>query len=228
MRTLIAHTDHQLAEERARQLRMDGHDAAVALTARATALRLAELPDALVLCELDSAVQTIALLRALRAGEIPRSDAAVLVIVLGADSDDDATRYYRAGADITLPADSSPLLIAAALDALARRTIGYERSRLVRVGRLTVDRDARTAHVDQQPLRLTRLEFDLLHTLASQPGKAFTRAELTRQVWGYDPAAVGPSRTIDSTAHRLRKKLERAGAEPIPHTVRGVGWRLSS
>ena len=228
MRTLIAQTDHELAEERARQLRMDGHETVVALTARATGLRLAELPDALVLCQLESAVQTIALLRALRAGEIPRSDAAVSVMVVGADTGEDAIRYYRAGADITLPADSSLLLIGAALDALACRTSGRQRSRLVRVGSLTVDRDARTAHVEQQPLRLTRLEFDLLHTLAGQPGKAFTRAELTRQVWGYDPAAVGPSRTIDSTAHRLRKKLERAGAEPIPHTVRGVGWRLSS
>jgi DNA-binding response OmpR family regulator len=228
MRVLIADTDQQLAEEHARQLRMDGHDAAVALTARATGLRLAELPDALVLCQLDSAVQTIALLRALRAGEIPRSDAAVPVLVVGADSDQDAIRYYQAGADSTLSAASSPLLITAALDALARRTGGQPRSRRVRVGRLTIDSDARAAHVDEQPLALTRLEFDLLNTLAGQPGKAFTRAEITRQVWGYDPDAAGASRTIDSTAHRLRKKLEHAGAEPIPHTVRGVGWRLGS
>jgi DNA-binding response OmpR family regulator len=228
MRVLISHTDQQLAEERAQQLRMDGHNAAVALTAHATALRLAEQPDALVLCQFDSAVHTIALLRALRAGEIPRTDAAIPVLVVGADSDQDAIRYYQAGADGTLPAGSSPLLITAALDALGRRTGGHQRSRHVRVGRLTIDRDARTAHVDEQPLHLTRLEFDLLDTLAGQPGKAFTRAEITRQVWGYDPDAVGPSRTIDSTAHRLRKKLVHAGAEPIPHTIRGVGWRLGT
>jgi DNA-binding response OmpR family regulator len=120
----------------------------VALTAHATALKLAELPDALVLCQLDSAVYTIALLRALRAGEMPRSDAAIPVLVLGADSDQDAIRYYQAGAEITLPADSSPLLLAAALDALTRRTGGQQRSRRVRVGRLTIDRDARAAHVD--------------------------------------------------------------------------------
>ena len=53
---------------------MDGHQAVVALTAQAAGLRLAELPDVLVLCELDSPVQTITLLRALWAGEIPRSD----------------------------------------------------------------------------------------------------------------------------------------------------------
>jgi len=54
MRVLIAQADQPLAEEQARQLRMDGHHAAVALSARATGLRLAELPDALVLCGLNS------------------------------------------------------------------------------------------------------------------------------------------------------------------------------
>jgi DNA-binding response OmpR family regulator len=93
MRVLIAETEHQIARERAEQLCMDGHQAAVALTAQAAGLRLAELPDVLVLCELDSPVQTITLLRALRAGEIPRSDSRVPVLLVGADGDDDAIRY---------------------------------------------------------------------------------------------------------------------------------------
>jgi DNA-binding response OmpR family regulator len=193
----------------------------------AAALKLAELPDALVLCDLGSPVETIGLLRALRRGELPGSDSSLPVLLIGADNEHDQVRYYHAGADITLPNTSSPLLIAAALDALARRTAGQQRPRVVRVGRLAIDREARTAHVGDRPLQLTRLEFDLLATLAGQPQKAFTRAEITREVWGYDPAAVGPSRTIDSTAHRLRKKLEHAGAEPIMHSIRGVGWRLA-
>jgi DNA-binding response OmpR family regulator len=226
MRVLIAETDHQLARERAGQLQMDGHQASLALSARAAALKLAELPDALVLCAIGSPVQTIALLRALRSGEIPGSDATLPILVVGADHDHDAIRYYHAGADLALAKTSSPLLIAAALDALARRTM-VKRARVLRVGPLTIDRDARTACVGDQPLQLTRLEFDLLQTLARQPHKAFSRAELTRDVWGYDPAAAGPSRTIDSTAHRLRKKLAQAGAEAIMHSIRGVGWRLA-
>jgi DNA-binding response OmpR family regulator len=97
----------------------------------------------------------------------------------------------------------------------------------VRVGSVTVDRGARTAHVDNRPVNLTRLEFDLLATLATEPRKTFTRAQLTREVWDYDPQAAGPSRTIDSHAHRLRQKLEQAGAEQMVQTVRGVGWRLT-
>ena len=45
--------------------------------------------------------------------------------------------------------------------------------------------------------------------------------------WGYDPAAAGPSRTVDTHAARLRQKLEQAGAEPLVQNVRGVGWRLT-
>ena len=146
--------------------------------------------------------------------------------MVGADDDSAAVRYYRAGADVALPSQSSPLLVAAGLEALARRA-GAQETRVVRVGSLTVDRDARTAQVDSRPVRLTRLEFDLLATLASEPRKAFSRAELTREVWGYDPQAAGPSRTVDSHAHRLRHKLEQAGAEPMVQTVRGVGWRLT-
>ena len=114
MRVLIAEADHQLACERARQLQMDGHHASLALSGDAAAIKLAELPDALVLCTIGSPVQTIALLRALRSGEIPGTDASLPILVVGADHDHDAMRYYHGGADIALAKTRSPLLIAAA------------------------------------------------------------------------------------------------------------------
>ena len=159
---LLVETDELELHERVEQLLMDGYAVdAVAVTDQAR-VRLADGPDALILC---GEPQTIGLLRALRAGEIPRG--------------------------------------------------------------LTVDRDARTAHVDGRGVKLTRLEFDLLATLASEPRRTFTRAELTREVWTYDPHAAGPSRTVHSHVHRLRYKLEQAGAESMVQTVRGVGWRLT-
>jgi DNA-binding response OmpR family regulator len=81
--------------------------------------------------------------------------------------------------------------------------------------------------VDARAVKLTRLEFDLLATLATEPRRTFTRAELTGAVWDYDPRAAGPSRTVHSHVHRLRQKLEQAGAESMVQTVRGVGWRLT-
>ena len=225
---LIVEADDRLLRERADQLLMDGYGVDAAGTAQAARIKLAEAPDALVLCSAGTAPESIGLLRELRAGEIPRADCKLPVLVVGADDDSAAVRYYRAGADLALPSHSSPLLVAAGLEALARRTAGeQERRRMLRVGSLTVDCDARVAEVDHRPVKLSRLEFDLLQTLATQPHKTFTRAEITRQVWGYDPHTAGPSRTVDSHAYRLRHKLEQAGAEPLVQNVRGVGWRLT-
>ncbi len=225
---VIVEADQRLLRERADQLLMDGYEVHAAGTAQAARIKLAEAPDALVLCSAGDGPETIGVLRELRAGEIPRADSRLPVLVVGADDDSAAVRYYRAGADVALPTRSSPLLVAAGLEALARRTAGeQERRRMLRVGSLTVDCDARVAQVDNRPVSLTRLEFDLLQTLASQPYKALTRAELTREVWGYDPKAAGPQRTIDAHATRLRHKLEQAGAEPLVQNVRGVGWRLT-
>ena len=225
---VIVEADDRLLREHADQLLMDGYDVHAASTAQAARIKLAEAPDALVLCSAGTPPESIGLLRELRSREIPRSDSTLPVLVVGADDDSAAVRYYRAGADVALPTRSSPLLVAAGLEALARRTAGeQERRRMLRIGSLTVDCDARVARVDDRQVNLSRLEFDLLQTLAGQPHKAFTRAELTREVWGYDPAAAGPSRTVDTHAARLRQKLEQAGAEPLVQNVRGVGWRLT-
>ncbi len=200
---LLVETDELELRERVEQLLMDGYAVdGVGATDQARG-RLADRPDALVLC---GEPQTISLLRELRAGEIPRADSRTPVLVVGANDDSAAVRYYRAGADVALPTESSPLLVAAGLEALVRRA-GPAQTRVVRVGSLTVDRDARTAQVDAQAVKLTRLEFDLLATLASEPRRTFTRAELTRLVWDYEPQTAGPSRTIHSHVHRLRQKL---------------------
>jgi hypothetical protein len=121
-------------------------------------------------------------------------------------------RYHRAGADVALPSESSPLLVAGRLEARVRRA-GAPQTRVVRVGSLTVDQAARTAQVDGRTVKLTRLEFDLLARLSSEPRRTFTRAELTRLVWDYEPQAAGPSRTVHSHVHGLRQKLEQAGAQ---------------
>ena len=220
---LLVETDELELHERVEHLLMDGYAVDAVAAADQARVRLADGPDTLILC---GEPQTIGLLRDLRAGEIPRADSTIPVLVVGADDDSAAVRYYRAGADVALPSESSPLLVAAGLDALVRRA-GPPQARIVRVGSLTVDRDARTAHVDGRTVKLTRLEFDLLATLASEPRRTFTRIELTHEVWDYDPRAAGPSRTVHSHVHRLRHKLEQAGAEEMVQTVRGVGWRLT-
>ncbi|MBV9198047.1 MAG: response regulator transcription factor [Solirubrobacterales bacterium] len=147
---LIVEADERRLGERAEQLLMDGYEVDAVGAFQAARIKLAERPDALVLCNAGSGPETIGLLRELRAGEIARADPALPVLVVGADDDAAAVRYYRAGADLALPSHGSPLLVAAGLEALGRRTGGEQRRQIVRVGSLTVDCDARTAEVNRR------------------------------------------------------------------------------
>jgi DNA-binding winged helix-turn-helix (wHTH) protein len=83
---------------------------------------------------------------------------------------------------------------------------------------------SRSVYRDGAAVRLTRREFDLLVFLCEQPRRVFTRVQLLRQVWGYEP--VSGERTVDVHVRRLRIKLG-GGAAPVVATVRGVGYRLA-
>ncbi|MBF0579586.1 response regulator transcription factor [Erysipelotrichaceae bacterium RD49] len=90
-------------------------------------------------------------------------------------------------------------------------------------GAVRMDLDSRKAWCQDEPLDLTRKEFDLLALLVQNPGKAFTRDELLYQVWHTD--FVGETRTVDVHVRTLRTKLKESG-ERI-ETVRGIGYRFA-
>ena len=81
---------------------------------------------------------------------------------------------------------------------------------------------SRQALLEEVPLPLTRLEFDLLLYLAERPRRVFTRAQLLAAVWGYERAG---ERTVDVHVRRLRLKL--GAGVPAITTVYGVGYRLA-
>jgi len=91
---LLVETDELELHERVEQLLMDGYAVDAVAAAGQAKVRLADGPDALILC---GEPQTIGLLRELRTGEIPRADSATPVLVVGVDDDSAAVRYYRAG-----------------------------------------------------------------------------------------------------------------------------------
>ena len=92
---------------------------------------------------------------------------------------------------------------------------------------LRIDRTQRRAWLGEQELVLTPREFDLLWHFMRHPGRAFTRAELLEQVWGY--GHDGYDHTVNSHINRLRTKLgdDRSEARFI-HTVWGVGYRFDA
>ncbi|WP_420437438.1 winged helix-turn-helix domain-containing protein [Candidatus Poriferisodalis sp.] len=96
---------------------------------------------------------------------------------------------------------------------------------IIDYGPLRINLDTYEAVVDERPLDLTYMEYELLRFLASQPGRVFTREALLNQVWGYE--YYGGARTVDVHVRRLRAKLGEENADLI-QTVRSVGYRLGT
>jgi DNA-binding response OmpR family regulator len=90
-------------------------------------------------------------------------------------------------------------------------------------GDLEIDPVSREAHVDGTEVALTRIEFDLLVTLAQQPRRVFTREQLMVSAW--DEPFDG-SHVLDAHLSRMRRKIADAGGQRVAHAVRGVGYRL--
>lgn len=111
----------------------------------------------------------------------------------------------------------------ARIGGLLRRAEQRARGGRVRVGPLELDPAARTVHLNGRPLPLSQKEYALLRTLASDSTRVWTKDELLRTIWGY--RNLGSTRTLDSHACRLRRKLERDG-ERFVVNVWGIGYRL--
>jgi DNA-binding response OmpR family regulator len=92
---------------------------------------------------------------------------------------------------------------------------------VVRVTDLSVDLDARTVRVADQPVELTTKEFDVLAVLARKAGTVVSRQQIMDQVWG--DAYLAVSRSLDVHMTTLRAKLDRP---ELLHTIRGYGYRL--
>ena len=94
---------------------------------------------------------------------------------------------------------------------------------LIKYGSLVLNIETYQATIDDSPLDLTYMEYELLRFLATRPGKVFTRETLLSEVWGYD--YYGGGRTVDVHIRRLRAKLGEEHANLIS-TVRSVGYRF--
>ena len=90
---------------------------------------------------------------------------------------------------------------------------------------LVLDEDSKMVAINDIPLPLTRLEFDLIQHLVLNSGRVLSREQLLSQAWGYD--FVGGVRAVDSAVKRLRKKFHIINPDlDLIETVRGIGYRM--
>ncbi len=146
-----------------------------------------------------------------------------LLVLSGRASELDLLRGFDRGCDDYVIKPFSYHELHARVLALLRRTRRRPGMGRLRVGALELDPIARQVWVRGELVDLSKKEFALLRALAGEPTRVFTREELLRGVWGF--RAMGATRTLDSHAFRLRRKLNRAGDRFVVN-VWGVGYRL--
>lgn len=162
----------------------------------------------------------------LREGEPGRFwDRDVAVILLGrADADVvDRVRALERGADDYLDRPFSYDELLARIRAVLRRK-APRNSEVLRAGELEIDRVTRTVRVLGARLALPAREYELLVKLAEQPTRVWTKDELLREVWGF--RSLGRTRTLDSHASRVRRRIAELTETPYVINEWGVGYRL--
>lgn len=152
----------------------------------------------------------------------------VFVLMLTSRTDEaDKIKGFSQGADdyITKPFSLGELGVR--VEALLRRIRDVkpaEQQSLV-FAQMAIDPVRREVTLNSEIVPLTALEFDLLHFLASHPGRVWRRAELIQEVWDYE--YVGDQRVVDVHIGQIRKKIEIDTSQPaLIQTVRGVGYKF--
>jgi len=226
-RALVVEDDPLVADVLLENLCDDRYAVSVASTG-AQAIRMAAdtHPDVAIVDLGLPDVPGLDVVSALRAGDRDgRWNASLAIVMLtGRDDPQSVVRALDRGADdyVTKPFAYAELL--ARVQAALRRSLGESTRVSVRVGPLELDRRAFHAAVDGRALPLSSKEFTLLSVLARDPNRVVTKAELMREVWGFNHPTR--TRTLDTHVSRLRAKLRARGLERWLGNVWGVGYRL--
>jgi len=191
---------------------MDGEAALEAVSKNRPALIILDV----MLPKLDG----FAVCRKLRAS----GDQTPIIMLTARDEDIDKILGLELGADDYLTKPFNPRELTARAKAVLRRSDKPKKGddKPIHRGDLMIDPLTREARIESRSLDLRTQEFDLLLTLAEQPGRVFTREQLLQLAWGFD--FYGQTRTVDVHIAHLRKKME--GGRVAIETVTGVGYKL--
>ena len=175
-------------------------------------------PDLIVLDVMLPGIDGIEVLTRLR------RESDVYVILLTAKTEEtDRVVGLSVGADDYVIKPFSPRELTARIKAALRRIKGSTPTsgEILSYKHVRIDTAARQVTVDDSPIELTAIEFDLLKTLAENRGRVLTREQLLEKVWG--GSYYGEMRVVDVHLGHVRRKL---GRDDLIATVRGVGYRF--
>jgi two-component system response regulator MprA len=221
MRVLIVDDDRSLREALRRALVLGGYDTVSAANGREALAQVADAtPDALVLDVGLPDLDGLEVCRRLRAG----GNRVPVLMLTARDAIEDRIDGLDAGADdyLVKPFDVGELK--ARLRALLRRVSAEDAPNELTFDELRLDPERHGVIVREEFVELTRTEYQLLELLMRNPRRVLPHDLIYDRVWGYD---FGPaSNALRVYVGYLRRKLQDAGARPLLHTVRGVGYVL--
>lgn len=218
---LVVDDNEKIVSVLAEYLQADGYQTVTAVDGPgAVSAASQHHPDLALVDVMLPGIDGLELTRRFQADGIP-------VILVTARSDEvDRLVGLQIGADDYITKPFSPREVVARVKAVLRRCM-REAGGLsaIHVGDLTIDRERREVRVGDHVADLTRTEFDILATMASHPGRVYTRLQLMEASSG--DAFEGYERTIDAHVKNIRRKLNDSSKEPrYVRTVFGVGYKL--
>ena len=189
-----------------------------------SALRMARRhhPDLIVLDLMLPRMDGLDICQTLRAeSDVP------MIMLTARTTEEDKLTGLEIGADDYITKPFSPRELVARIKVVLRRTSSQSRESIPpkKIGALEIDFERYQVTLDDKLINLTPREFRLISTLASHPGRVFSRQELLEQAFGMD--YTGLERTVDVHMMNLRKKIEADPSDPdFIQTVYGIGYKL--
>ncbi len=220
---LIVEDESDISELIALHLAREGHEyLCIANGLRAQPAAIEHQPDLIVLDLMLPGLDGLQIFKRLRSDT---RTASIPVIILTAKAQvTDKITGLELGADDYLTKPFSPRELSLRISAILRRVKKVTHVSEIQRGRFMLDRKNMRLFLDGARLDLTTTEFKLLATLMENHTTVHTRADLLREVWGYNSDVA--TRTLDTHIKRLREKLGDAGVHIV--TLRGTGFQFQA
>ncbi len=146
-----------------------------------------------------------------------------IIMLTAKGQEADKVKGLELGADDYLTKPFSPRELIARVKAVLRRTSASKQAQIT-IGEITIDSERFEVLIKEKPVTLTPVEFKILHLLAQNPGKVFSRERILDHLWGNEKAVI--DRTIDVHIKNLRDKLGDSG--DLVKNIRGVGYKVQA